>query len=313
MSGRSPVVRLYQVERALDHREVPQAEEVHLEQPEVLDPVHFVLGDDRRVLGVAPGVGLALDRQVVGQRVAGDDHGRGVDPVLAPQPLEAQRDVDDLLGVGVGLVHRAQLGRGGEAVLVALRLGQAGRQRRVAAHDERRHGLGDLVAHDVGLAQHPGGVAHGGPGLDRRERDHLGHPVTAVLLGGVAHHVGPVALVEVHVDVRHLLAAGVQEALEEEVVADRVEVDDAQAVGDAAAGGRAPARADPDTRLAGEADEVPHDEEVRGEAHVADDTELVVEPLDHLGRERRPVALPRTFHRSGRAGRPAPVPRRCRP
>ena len=37
-------------------------EEVHLEQAELLDPVHLVLGDDRGVLGVAAALGLALDR-----------------------------------------------------------------------------------------------------------------------------------------------------------------------------------------------------------------------------------------------------------
>ena len=101
MSGRSPVVRFDEVERALDDRQVAQAQEVHLEQPEVLDPVHLVLGDDRRVLGLAAGVGLALDGQVVGQRVPGDHHRGGVDAVLAPQALEPERDIDDLLGVGV--------------------------------------------------------------------------------------------------------------------------------------------------------------------------------------------------------------------
>jgi hypothetical protein len=138
------------------------------------------------------------------------------------------------------------------------------------------------------LPEHPGRVAHGGPRLDGREGDDLGHPVAAVLLGGVAHHVAAVALVEVHVDVGHLLAARVEEALEEQVVADGVEVDDAQAVGHAAAGRRPPARPDPDARVPGEADQVPHHEEVGGEAHVPDDAELVVEPLDHVGGQGAP-------------------------
>ena len=90
MSGRSPVVCLDQIERPLDHREVAQPEEVHLQQAQLLDPVHLVLGDDGGVLGVAAGVGLALDGQVLGQRVAGDDHGGGVDAVLAAQALEAR-------------------------------------------------------------------------------------------------------------------------------------------------------------------------------------------------------------------------------
>ncbi len=36
----------HQVEGSLDDREVPEAEEVHLEQPELLHPVHLVLGHD---------------------------------------------------------------------------------------------------------------------------------------------------------------------------------------------------------------------------------------------------------------------------
>ena len=48
------------------------------------------------------GLRLALDRQVLGERLAGDHHGGGVDAVLATQALEATRDVDDALRVGVG-------------------------------------------------------------------------------------------------------------------------------------------------------------------------------------------------------------------
>ena len=308
--GSLPCRLLDPVERPFDHREVAEPEEVHLQQAQLLDAVHFVLRDDGGVLGGATGVGLALDGQIVGQRVPGDDHRGGMDPVLAAQALEAQRDVDDLLGLGVGLVHGAELARTGEAVLVALRLGEARLERRVPAHDERGHGLGDLVPHDVGLAEDPRRVAHGGPRFDRRERDDLRHPVAAVLLGGVAHDVGPVPLVEVHVDVGHLLAARVEETLEEEVVADRVEVDDPQAVRHAAPGRRSPPWSHPDAVLAGKADEVPHDEKVSGEAHVADDRELEVQAFGDLNRQRVPVPLARALHRRGRAGRRAPGPRR---
>ena len=44
---------LDQFEGALDGRQVAETEEVHLEQSEVLDPVHLVLGDDLRILALA--------------------------------------------------------------------------------------------------------------------------------------------------------------------------------------------------------------------------------------------------------------------
>ena len=50
--------------RVGDDVEVAQTEEVHLQQAERLDTAHLVLGDDRGVVGVLAGLGLALDRQV---------------------------------------------------------------------------------------------------------------------------------------------------------------------------------------------------------------------------------------------------------
>ena len=101
---------LDEVERDLDDVEVAQAEEVHLQQAELFDAVHLVLRHHRRVFERGAGLGLALDRQVLGERFAGDDHRGRVDAVLAAQPLEPAGDVDDALGVGVDVVERAQVG-----------------------------------------------------------------------------------------------------------------------------------------------------------------------------------------------------------
>ena len=123
MSGRCPGGALDQVEGPLDDREVAQPEEVHLEQAELLDAVHLVLGDDRGVLGVdARRSGLRWIGQVLGERVLGDDHGGGVDAVLAPQALEALGHVDDLAGPRgrTSYISRSSVGRL-VAVLVALR------------------------------------------------------------------------------------------------------------------------------------------------------------------------------------------------
>ena len=246
--------------------------------------MHLVLGDDRGVLDVAAWLRLALDREVLGERLPRDHHRGGVDAVLAPQALEAAGDVDHPLGVGIGVVQGAQLGGHLVAVVVPRDLLEARTQRRVPAHDQRRHELGDLVADTPWVAEHAGRIAHRGTRLDRRERHHLGHAVPAVALGGVLDDLAPVPLVEVHVDVGHLLPARVQEALEDQVVPDRVDVHDAQAVRHARAGRAPPPRSDPDPPRPRVADEVPHHEEVGGEAHVLDDAELVLQPLEDVER-----------------------------
>ena len=71
-------------------------------------------------------LGLALDRQVLGERLARDHDRSRMDAVLAAQAFEAARDVDDALGVGIGVVERAQVGGHLVAVVVALDRFEAG-------------------------------------------------------------------------------------------------------------------------------------------------------------------------------------------
>ena len=280
----------HEIEAALDDRQVAESEEVHLEQTKLLDPVHLVLRDDRRVFDVAGRVGLALDREVLGQRITGDDDGGRVDAVLPAQSLEASSNVDDPLCNRVRVVHVAQLLCGLEAVLMARELLETRAEWGVSAHHQRWHRLGDPIAVLVAIAEDSRGVAHGCTSLDRREGHDLCDMVRSVAFCRVLDHVAAIALVEVHVDVRHLLSTRVQEPLEEQVVADRIEIDDAEAVGDTASGRRATARADPDVGLAGIADQVPHHEEVGREAHVGDDLELEVESLGDLVGEGAAIA-----------------------
>src|SRR5207245_4314817 len=75
-----------------------------------------------------------------------------------------------------------------------------------------------------------------------------------------------------------------------QLVTDRVEVGDLEAVRDEAAGRRASPRADADAVRFREMDEVPDDQEVVGEAHLLDRLQLVLEPLVQL-RGDRVVAL----------------------
>ena len=69
----------------------------------------------------APGLGLALDRQVLGERLVGDDDRRGVDAVLAAQALEAlARRRSPCFASGSASYISRRSAAGDVAVLVAL-------------------------------------------------------------------------------------------------------------------------------------------------------------------------------------------------
>ena len=280
---RWPARALDDGQRVLDHVEVAQAEEVHLQQPDLLDGLHRVLGDGAEDLrAVLPHAGVGeLERDDVRQRAVGDDDGGGVDARVADDPLEALGDVDDLLGRRVLRHLGGELGARLEALLEARR----------AAHDRVGDELGEAVADAVVVAEDAGGVARGGAREHAAEGDDLGDALVAVLLRHVADHALAAADGEVDVDVRHRHALGVEEALEQQVVAERVDVRDLERVGDDAAGRRATARADRDAVGLRVGDEVVDDQEVGVEAHVADDLELHVGALLGLRRDRVAVAL----------------------
>jgi hypothetical protein len=106
---------------------------------------------------------------------------------------------------------------------------------------------------------------------------HHGRPAR-VGLEHVAEGVGPFVPWEVHVDVRRIAASHIEEALEEEVVLQRIHVGDAQAVTDDA-GRRGPPAAGP----GGVGNDVVDHQEVAGEALGPDDVQLVGQPAAHVG------------------------------
>ena len=89
------------------------------------------------------------------------------------------------------------------------------------------------------------------------------------LLGDVVDHLAAAALAKVDVDVREGNALGIEEALKEQFVLERVDVRDVQRVSHQAARGRSAARAHGNALLARVADEIPDDQEIAGEASSA--------------------------------------------
>ena len=171
-----------------------------------------------------------LQRHDVRQRLGADHDAGGVDRVGARQPFERLRELDDLLRDRVGVDQAAQ---------VAVRL-EALVERLARAFGDHLRDLVDDAVRDV---EHAARVAHGRARGHRRERDDLRDAVAPVLLGDVVDDALAAGDGEVDVHVGHLLAAGVEEALEEQAVAHRVDVGDLERVRDERAGGRAAARA----------------------------------------------------------------------
>ncbi len=231
-------------QRVLNQRQRAEAEEVHLQEADALDLLHRPLRDDF--------VAAALvERRVVGDRARRDDDAGGVRRGMPRHAFEAARDVEQLLDLRVAVLQ----------LLEGRRLLHGLLERHV---ERRRNQLGDLVGIGQRDVERARDVAHGSLGLHRPEGDDLRDVLAAVAPRHVLDDLAAAPLAEVDVDIGQRHALGIQEALEDEVVLERVDVGDAKAVRDQASGGRPAARAHRNPLLAGVPDEVPDDQEVPG-------------------------------------------------
>src|SRR5690606_40309628 len=108
------------------------------------------------------------------------------------------------------------------------------------------------------------------------EGDALAYRVAPIGLGDVFDHPVAPFHAEVDIEVGHGYPFRVEEAFEQQVVLQRVQVGDQQRVGDQRARPGTPARADRHAVVLGPLDEVHHDQEVTGKAHLDDDIQLEI-------------------------------------
>jgi hypothetical protein len=191
-----------------------QTQEVELHEAYGLHVVLVVLAHG----GVA--ARLLVERAEVGELARGDQHAPGVHAHVACHAFELLRQGQQ----GLDLVFLVQaLGELGY-------LGQRTRDRDVLARLVGNE-LGDAVTEGVAHVQHATDVAdsracgHGAEGGD------LAHGFLAVLVLHVVDHPVSVGLTEVDVEVGHRDALGVQEALEQQLVFQRVQVRDLECIG----------------------------------------------------------------------------------
>ena len=130
----------------------------------------------------------------------------------------------------------------------------------------------------VGHLQHAPDIAHRRLRQERAEGDDLPDPVAPIGLLDIGDHLLAAVHAEIDVEIRHRDAVGVQKPLEQELVAQRIEIGDGERIGHEAAGARAAARPHGDVARLGPFDEIGDDQEIAGKAHPLDHAELEIEP-----------------------------------
>ncbi len=216
--------------------------------------------------------------------------GRGV--AVEPSSCSA-RSISRLISSSASILLLQEL-------LALQRLGERHRLGRIVGHQ-----LADAVDLAVGHAQHAADVAQHRPRLQLAEGDDGGDPVVAVLVAHVADHAGRACPGEVDIEVRHRHALGIEEALEQQPPAQRIEIGDLERPGDQRARARAAARPDRHVVVLRPLDEVGDDQEVAGEAHLLDHVEFVGRGAPRTSRTRCSDARrPRCFKAIEAASRP---------
>jgi hypothetical protein len=199
------------IDGELDDGQVAQTEEVELHQPDLFHVVLVVLRNDRRA-----GIG-GIQRAEVGQLAGGDQHATSVHADIARQVFKTAGQFEQLLDLFF-LID----------ALLQLRLGLdgLGQGQRLVLLD--RDQLGELIAEVVGHVEHAPDVTnhrlrrHGAEGGDLR------YGIVTVFVAHVFDDAPAIVLAEVDVEVGHRHPFRVEKALEEQRVAERIEIGDAQ-------------------------------------------------------------------------------------
>ena len=188
---------------------------------------HFMLNWVAGMLGAR----IAVERHQLLERPVADDDAGGMGRGMAVQALELQADLQQLR-------DRRSWSRSSLQPRLALdRLLERDRIGRV-----HRDELAQPVDLAIGHLQHPADIAAHRARLQLAEGDDLRHLVRAVFRLDIVDHLVAPVLAEIDVEVRHRHPFGIEEALEQQVEAQRVEIGDGEGIGNERAGARAAPR-----------------------------------------------------------------------
>ena len=264
-----------------DNREGLQAEEVHLDETCILNHTTLILCHQQllaRLLIIS-----RAHRYPIGNIIATDDSTAGVYTRATHIALEH-------LGI-LNRIAQYRVGRG-------LRFSQLGYSLDSIGEVELLVGklIGDELTEVVSTIERQ--LLHTRHILQRHLRGHstigddMCHLLGAVLLCHPAQHFATAIIVKVHIDIRERYTVGVEETLKQQVIFNRVNTCNLQAISHGRTRSRATARAYRNAQqIARSPDKVLHDEEVSGETHRLHDMKFEDKALLRLRRHVGVVLL----------------------
>ena len=259
---------LDQIEALVELGQRAEPEQIHLEQPQVLQVVLVPLDDG------APGHRRVLDRHQVVDRLVAEEEAARVDREVTGDILNLPAQPDEVV-----------MQRGGR---IEPGLGEPRRIERTVMGEQLR----ETVERGLRQTEHLADLAHRGAGAEAHDVRHHGGAVAAVLGVDVLDDLLAPRVHDVEVDVGRLTALARQEPLEQQLDPGGVDRRDAEAVADHGARGRAAALAE-DPLAPAVPDDLPHGEEVAAVVELVDERELAVDLREDCRRHAAGEALAR--------------------
>ena len=224
-------------------------------------------------------------RHPVADRVSADDESAGMDTRATDGALQH-------LGIFDGI---ALAGVGGVFCLSQLRriLDGIGKIHLRAVRQSVWNRLAERIRLVERQLLYSGHVLDGVLRCHRTVCNNVGTVLMTVLIHYPAQDLASSIIIKVGIDIRQVDTVRVQETLKQEVVLQRVNLGNAQAIGHHGTSRRTTARTHHHAQLlASRPDEVAHDEEVARETHGLHHVELEVHMLVHVRRQRISIELP---------------------
>ena len=247
------------LQRPVNNGQGAQAQEIELDQSGGFHIILVELGDQTRIAF------FTVQRRKIGQAGRRDYHSARVLADVARQSLQLAGQINQRPDFLVVFIQPAQF----RFLLNRFVEGDA---------QLERNQLGDTIHEPVGMTQHPPHVAHHRLGRHAAMSRNLRHPLPAVALGDVFDDPVPAFHAEINIEIRHRDPFGIQEPLEQQVIRQRVQIGDAEGVGDQRAGAGAAPRPDRHPMRPRPLDEIGDDQEIAGKAHLDDDFQLQLQP-----------------------------------